>query len=80
MKRWDYRVVRTIEKMEGHEEREVLTIHEIYYDEAGKPEMWCETPAFAAGSGDTAMVELRGDLQMFLGAIERPILNREELP
>ena len=80
MKKWNYRVVRSIERLKDLKPVECLTIHTVFYDDAGNIDSWCKDPTYAVGSGDTAMVELRGDLRMFLYAIERPILNREELP
>lgn len=68
---WDYRVMR---HREG--EDQWLSIHEVYYDKESGPNAWSEEGMRPGGNN---LVELKGDLLMMMRALERPVLDYEEL-
>lgn len=65
---WNYRVMK---------DGELFGIHEVYYDEDGKPEAYTNGPVAAAG--DT-VEELKEDLKMQLAALEAPVVRKEDIP
>ncbi len=72
---WSYRVVRKIET--GYDNLgEYYGIHEVYYDDDGKPEMVTVDPIGPAG--DT-LKELKCDLAYMLDALKKPVLDYEDI-
>ena len=67
---WNYRVLRSIEgkKVQWYNYR----IIEVYYDDAGKPNGWCESSPRGNDIND-----LRLDLNLMRGALKKPMLQLE---
>jgi len=63
---WNYRVIRS------PLEATSLGIHEVYYDEEGRPSSWTEEPCGAVGDN---LLELRAEVQYMMEAFERPVLR-----
>lgn len=65
---WNYRVLRSVEgkKVQYYSYR----IIEVYYDDDGKPNGWCETDA----SADT-LKDLRATLNLMRRALKAPMLE-----
>ena len=63
---WNYRVLRCEDKGEPF-----YTVHEVYYDEAGKPDSWTEDPV---GPHGESQADLLHGLRLFLAAWAKPIL------
>lgn len=73
---WNYRVVK--KSNTGYDNLdEYYGIHEVYYDDDGKPEMVTVDPVGAAG--DT-LEELKHDLAYMIAALDMPVLNYEDIP
>lgn len=66
---WNYRVIRA---QDG-----TLAIHEVYYDEAGKPRAYTEDPV--APMGETYW-ELLQDMKAYTWALREKILTPEDFP
>lgn len=64
---WNYRVVKREDKGQ-----EWYAIHEVYYDEQGKPEMITESAI--SPSGET-IDEVRRDLEYMQRALTKPAVN-----
>lgn len=64
---WNYRVI---------ESEEVFRIHEVYYNQKGEITAFSENPITPLG--DT-LDELRGDLEYYMQALDRPVLKKEEI-
>jgi len=56
---------------------ESYEIHEVYYDEAGKPKMYTENPMKPFGE---SVRELRQDLMWMLSALDKPVLTPRDFP
>ena len=71
---WNHRVVhRLIKRMPSEREGEHwYAVHEVYYDESGKPEM---TTVEAVAPGGETLDELRQELDRFQKALEHPVLE-----
>jgi len=54
---------------------EWFAIHEVYYDENGKPTMCTKEPVEPFGE---SLDELKEDMQWFLAALDKPVLNFED--
>lgn len=67
---WNNRVIRRF-----HDSEEYFEIHEVYYDEKGNPDGVTEDGIVPFG--DT-LEELREELQRFLDACKKPILNYDD--
>lgn len=67
---WNYRVIKTII---GGEES--YGIHEVYYDEQGKPKMYSKDPVPAYGE---TLLELKEDMERLLKAFNTPILTEDD--
>jgi len=63
---WNYRVIQADDG--------TLQIHEVYYDNAGKP--WAYTAPTNPVGDDLA--DLTGDLRYMFKALEKPIITQEE--
>ena len=66
---WNYRVIRHIS--DG-----CLMIHEVYYSKKGKPEMMTENPSYPSGE---TLKELQEDLDIYLIAMGRPVLDEKDI-
>ncbi len=64
---WNYRVI---------ESEEVFRIHEVYYNSKGEITAFSEDPITPLGE---TLDELRGDLEYYLQALDRPVLKKEEI-
>ena len=64
---WNYRVVVKDDQ---------YNIHEVYYDDKGKPEFFTEDPLGPSGE---SLEELENDLEYFSEALSLPVLNYNEL-
>lgn len=64
---WDYRVLR---HLSGG--TECYKIHEVYYDDAGRPTACTEEEVSPSGESEE---ELRQDCAFFLRALELPVLE-----
>ena len=68
---WNYRVLkRTSSKEEWYE------IYEVYYDDSGQPIACTESPARPFGE---TLEELEADLQHFAEAMEKPVLDYDQI-
>ncbi len=73
---WNYRVVRKTET--GYDKLgEYYGIHEVYYDDDGKPEMVTVEPVGIVGDD---LLELQEEFVHYLRALLKPVLNYEEIP
>lgn len=68
---WDHRVMR-------HREGDAVwyAVHEVYYDEAGRPTACTENPVEPFGE---TFEELRDDLHLFAKALEKPVLDYDDI-
>jgi len=64
---WNYRVI---------ESEEVFRIHEVYYNKKGEITAFSEDPITPLGE---TLDELRGDLEYYMQALDRPVLKKEEI-
>jgi hypothetical protein len=75
---WNYRVIRRSEiyyddlTRSGSYKCYEVFIHEVYYDESGNIIGWSENAATITGHSKE---ELRGDLNLFNMALNKPILE-----
>ena len=68
---WNYRVIH--EKIIlGDYEEDVYTIHEVYYDEEGNPELTTESACYPQGE---TLDELREDMEFYRRALSKPVLE-----
>lgn len=70
---WNYRVV----QMDYDSGESVFTIAEVYYNESSEPMLHSAKPDFPFGY---TLEELRQDIELFQRALDKPILNRKDLP
>ncbi len=68
---WNYRVV-----YRSGEEECPYRIHEVYYDDNGRPEAWTENAVTPMGE---SLGELRNDCRYFLDAFRLPVLEEREV-
>ncbi|RJP76671.1 MAG: hypothetical protein C4522_17600 [Desulfobacteraceae bacterium] len=71
MSHWNHRVIKR------HDKKVHITtfqIHEVYYDDDNKIESWTASPVEPMGE---SMAELRKDLQYFVEALEKPVLEEK---
>ena len=71
---WNYRVVRHRDPTE--EQGWIVSIHEVFYDEQGKPVLMSEQPAGVVSSTVIGLSEVLSTLRQ---AFDLPILNAEDL-
>jgi hypothetical protein len=64
---WNYRVI---------ESEDVFRIHEVCYNSKGQITSFSEDPITPLGE---TMEELRGDLEYYMQALDRPVLKKEEI-
>ena len=68
---WNHRILRhTCNR--GNEEIEWFAIHEVYYDDEGKPDMCTLDPAYPYGE---TTEELEKDMEYFSQAFKAPVLD-----
>lgn len=72
MSTWNYRVIKTMDR----DGKPVFQIHEAYYDARGRVNRITETPVAALGQ---TRDELEHDLIQQLVAVQRPVLNYEDI-
>ena len=66
---WNYRVMRRHD-VDGY----VFAIHEVFYDDAGKPDSWTAEPSWPQGE---TFRELTEDIANYQRAFQRPVLAIE---
>lgn len=69
---WNYRVI----KQEHPEETTTYAIYEVYYDEQDNIQFITKNPVDPHGE---TIEELRGNLEYMLQALNKPVLNMNEL-
>ena len=73
---WNYRVVRhTAPNGEAY-----YGLHEVYYDQHGKIELWCETPTDTGETLEDLISSLRLQLEAAERTSERGILDAAQMP
>lgn len=76
LKHWNYRVV--VRSQEGvHGNTAVYGIHEVFYDEDGKPESVSVDPVSIVAE---SVEEVKSELAMQARALESPVLNYDDIP
>lgn len=72
---WNYRVVRRRHEYGG---KDVYTfgIHEVYYNDEGKPRNLTVDPVTLCGQ---SREDVREDLELMLGAFSSPVLDYDEI-
>lgn len=65
---WDYRILEH-KNVDG---TSWFAIHEVYYDEAGTPELCSEEPCFAHGEDAETLIT---DMEYMMKALIKPVLN-----
>lgn len=73
---WNYRVVRHT----APNGEEYYGLHEVYYDQHGNVELWCETPEETADTLAGLAAALRLQLEAAERASERGILDAAQMP
>ncbi len=74
---WNYRVIGDSAPTGGGDFEDVLTIHEVYYDSNDAPHSWSADPMWPQGE---SLDGLRAELNRMLEALDKPIINKEDLP
>ncbi len=77
---WDYRVIVTSGERASlaevrAEEYEEWAIHEVYYDDEGKPDSYTENPSSPEGETEE---ELLRDAVAYMAALAKPVLTPED--
>lgn len=73
MSTWNYRVLKKTDQKTGET---IYAIHEVYYDDAGKPETCTENPVAPAGE---SLAELKRDMDHYLLALHKTVLEYSKL-
>jgi hypothetical protein len=73
MSTWNYRVLKKTDPATGET---IYTIHEVYYDDAGKPETCTENSVAPMGE---SLAELKRDMDHYLLALSKPVLMYDSL-
>jgi len=68
MKTWNYRVIKSLDPIEG----DTFQIHEVYYDENGNIAMWTERPTELA---EGSIESLKSTLKAMIDATRKPALQ-----
>lgn len=71
---WNYRVIKHTYK--DYPEDTILCIHEVYYDENANITAFSENPVYPRGE---TTEELSKDLENYKKALNKPVLDLEEL-
>ena len=78
---WNHRLVRRVihtpDPGIGVDPEVLFAIHEVYYDDNGKPENITAEPIAAAGE---TVEEVMTDLHRMLRACEKPVLEYDDFP
>lgn len=76
MATWDYRVIR-----HKNEYGTWLSIHEVFYDEDGNLQFWCEFPSapFGDNQDGQGLEQLVQDAEWILEACGKPIIDDDGL-
>ena len=75
---WEYRVVRDVFTHPDGAPEDMLTIREVYYDDAGSVELWSTEPCGPLVSA--TVEELAEDLERLKAAMAKPIIDAASLP
>ena len=75
---WNYRVVRRRGTLTPLEDWEALGIHEVYYDDAGKPTSVTVEPVAVLTDG-TDVADVRAVLSQMELALAMPVLEYDEI-
>ena len=67
---WDYRVIKTVDEVT---KEEFLDIHEVYYNNIGKP-----TARSLANASGESVEQIRNSLNQMLLALDKPILRAKD--
>jgi hypothetical protein len=73
MSTWNYRVLKRTDQKSGEV---IYAIHEVYYDEHGKPEGCTEENVAPMGE---SLAELQDDLDHYQQALKKPVLGYDSL-
>ena len=73
MSTWNYRVVKKTDPKTGET---VYAIHEVYYDDAGKPDGCTKNSIAPMGE---SLAELKRDMEYYLLALSKPVLEYDSL-
>jgi hypothetical protein len=73
MSTWNYRVLKTTDQKTGET---IYAIHEVYYNDAGRPETCTENSVAPMGE---SLAELKRDMELYLLALSKPILEYDSL-
>lgn len=81
---WNYRVIyhppsKVKVGDKTFEQEEYLAIHEVYYDENDNPDGETEDCILCGDEGKDSLLSLKWKLEQMGKALEKPILNYEEL-
>ena len=72
---WSYRIIR------HHQPNEWFGLHEVFYDETGKPDGMTEEPVRFVSDGTQGPEEVIGAMEMALAdASALPVLDENEIP
>jgi hypothetical protein len=69
---WNHRVIKSIYDVVGQPDEISYAVHEVYYDEDGKPTSYTKEPVFPCG--DT-LEELQQEIERFAEAARNPVLT-----
>lgn len=73
---WNYRVVRHT----APNGKAYYGLHEVYYDQHGNVELWCETPKDTGATLEELISSLRLQLEAAERAPDRGILDAAQMP
>jgi len=65
---WNYRIIQKLDQTTG--------VHEVYYDEKQRINMWSEQPCLPLGESSD---ELKKDFELMMKALDKPTLKIEDL-
>lgn len=74
MKGWNYRAIE-FTNIAG--DSSYVAIHEVYYDDDGKPCSYSSTPASVYADSDVGISSMQKTLQKMQEALNKPILKSE---
>ena len=88
MSHWNYRLCKQIDPNHKNDQHTVrYAIHEIYYNEDGEIEHWCDSPQLPVyfeepdnrEANDDPWEQMDCELNKFKEALSKPILDLDEL-
>lgn len=74
---WDYRIVHHTKPDGAGGQADVYEVHEVYYSTDGTVSMWSEDAMKPYGE---SLDWLKNDLQWMTQALDKPVLERDDLP